>query len=491
MIMDASPGLKAREQAADVVIVGAGPAGLAVATQLATDKLSVLVLDSGGREPAPDHDAGRGRVDGRLPYFDLSACRPRGLGGSTGLWGGWCEPLSELDFQPRPGLPGTGWCITRRDLEPHYRQARAFCGIPDTTPSRPWGRAEEQCVRDSPFDPISFPVLGPRQLGRRHEHIFTSDRTDLILNATATRVVTTPDGKRVDHLLVSTPGGAVAMAANRFVLAAGGIENARLLLSSTSTAWPDGVGNEHGLVGRNFMEHPHIDAMRLRGDQAAFDVDFFLERHAGTTIDGEPMAAAGALVLSEEACRTARIGRVQLFIEPAGNHVVHPLPRRWQGRALRLNRPRVAGDDLTVIVATEQLPNPNSRITLSDTRDRFGVPLPVLHWDLTDLDHRTAHVGVDAVRPLLHHLGARDVRRRLPRAGWLMDTLGGPHHLGTARMSGKPTDGVVNADCRVREVENLFVAGGAVFPTSGYAPPTLTIIALALRLADHLAQLDS
>jgi choline dehydrogenase-like flavoprotein len=490
LILDAAKAVGRRRLQADVVVIGAGPAGLAVASRLAAAGRSVLVLESGGLDPAPDPDAARAASRGPLPYFDLIECRPRGLGGSTGLWGGWCEPLGELDFEARPGLPGSGWCLARSDLEPYYQQARSFCAIPDSRPFRAWRREHEPCVSRSHFEVRSFPVVGLSPLGRRYVGLFDGDGADLLLHATATRIAVSADGAVVDHLVVATPGGNLVATGNAFVLATGGVEIPRLLLASTSPGWPDGLGNGHDLVGRFFMEHPHVDAMRLSGDPALLDVQFFLERETGwAALDGTPLGAAGALVLSEAACRTERVGRIQLFIEPAGGHTEHPIPRRWRDRPLRLRSRAPRAGELAVIAVTEQAPNRDSRVVLGEAIDRHGMPLPVLHWTLTDADLRTLHFGVEAVREVLQGLGAIRVRRRAGRS-WPMDTLGGAHHLGTARMADTPDAGVVDRQCRVHGTHNLFIAGGAVFPTSGYAPPTLTIVALALRLGDHLVASD-
>jgi choline dehydrogenase-like flavoprotein len=473
---------------ADVVVVGAGPAGLAVASRLAARNRRVVVLESGGIDAVPDLDAGRGRVAGPVRYFDLAECRTRGLGGSAALWGGWCEPLDDLDFEWRKDMPETGWCVSRQELEPYYREAYAFCGVPRRWSSRPWRLMGKPGIRDAPFSVRSFPVLGARQLGHRHTGLFTGTGADLILGATATRLMVTGDSSAVDHLTASTRAGEIVVSGHSFVLATGAIETARLLLASASPSWPDGLGNADDLVGRCFMEHPHVDAARLSGDPEVLDLDFFSERVAGTTLDGEPMGAAGALVLGDDVCRAERIGRVQLFIEPTGQHLDRPLfGRQGQGRRPRSapNGPRAA-EDLALIAVTEQVPNRASRVMLSDSTDRHGVPLPIVHWKLADVDHRTVVVGVEAVRDLLRAAGATRIRRRVRRGVWPADTLGGPHHIGTARMALSPADGVVDADCRVHGVANLFVAGSAVFPTSGYAPPTLTIVALALRLADYL-----
>jgi len=483
-----TPGqLPQRELAADVVVVGAGPAGLAVASRIAATGGQVVILESGGFDPAPDRAQGLGATRGRLPYFDLCECRPRGLGGSTTLWGGWCEPLDELDFETRPLHGATGWCLAPLELQPYYQQARAFCGIPPGDPHRRWSCADDLEAGGWPFEMRSFPVLGPRQLGYSHLPEFAETGADIVLGTTITGIATSPDGASVDHLVARTAQGDLTATGDKFVLAAGGIETARLLLSSTSAAWPAGTGNGHGLVGRFFMEHPHVDAMRFRGQPSTFDVGFFAESPAGETLDGKPMATAGCLLVSASACRSENVGRVQLFIEPAGGHREHPLPRSLNGHLVSWPPSQARDGELAVIAATEQVPSRHSRVLLDSTLDRHGVPLPILRWELTKTDHRTALTGVGLLRDFLVSLGAQNVRRRLRRGGWPSDTLGGPHHLGTARMAHSPADGVVNEHCRVHGISNLFVAGGAVFPTSGHAPPTLTIIALGLRLGDHLA----
>lgn len=484
MIITGSAGFAAGLHA-EVVIVGAGPAGLALTAGLAASGRTVLVLESGSYNAVPDQDAGCAKVIGPLPYFDLSACRPRGLGGSTELWGGWCEPLHDIDFESRPGLRGSGWCITRDDLEISYLKAHKFCGIPPNQPLPRWARASDLKAAGAPFVSYGFPVLGPRQLGHQHAGLFAGDTTDLLLQATVKKVVPTASGESIDRLVASTVLGDVNVSADAFVLAAGGIETARLLLASACPSWPTGLGNAAGLVGCCFMEHPHVDAMRLVADASALDIGFFAEQ-PGTAPGGQPIAAAGALMLSDEACRAEGVGRAQLFIEPAAMHAAHPIGRVRGDKPFRGRYAPARPQELAVIMVTEQQPDRRSRILLSDERDRHGVPLPVLDWRLSSGDRHTAQVTMGAARDMLAALGARNIRQRMHTGSWPTDTLGGPHHLGTTRMGRSPSTGVVDRDGRVYGIGNLYVTGGSVFPTSGYAPPTLTVVALSFRLADHL-----
>jgi choline dehydrogenase-like flavoprotein len=487
MLIDGGTLADGAELVADVAIVGAGPAGIALARRLGPGAGRVLLLDSGGMSPRPDEDLARGFVD--RPYYDLPETRVRGLGGSSASWGGWCERLTATDLAPRPWMPGGGWCLPYGELAHFYGSAEQFCAIPpDFSAKRAWSPARGATAARARFDDAAFPVLGRRNLGTLHRDCFEGPDADLITYATVVRIVIGDRGAHVDRLVVRTGGGAtITVAAGAYVLAAGGIENPRLLLHSSSAAWPDGIGNAYGHVGRYFMEHPHVDAVRVdAAGRAGLDLSYFGEwTPAEATAGG--VRANGALVLNDATCAAERVGRAQVFLEAAGFHLDSSRPTiRDGGRIFAPRYPAPAPGEVAVIVVSEQAPNPDSRVVLSGVPDGNGVPLPSVRWRLSELDHRTVSVAARHGRQLLAELDLTRARTRFVRGRWLRDTLGGPHHLGTTRMAGHERDGVVDTDSRVYGVQNLFVTGGSVFPTSGYAPPTLTIIALALRLAEHL-----
>ncbi len=487
MFLDGDSFADGTELTADIAIVGAGPAGVALAARLGSDVGRVLVLESGGPTPTRDHDLARGFID--RPYYDLPETRLRGLGGSSANWGGWCERLRPADVMQRSWIPRSGWPLPYPDLVDYYGPAEEFCGIPkDFAMERIWSPGGRETPTLQAFDHVVFPVLGRRNLGARHRAIFDASNVDLITHATTTQIVVGGGGRRADRLVVRGPAGVtIHVVARTFVLAAGGIENPRLLLHSTSAAWPDGVGNGSGFVGRCFMEHPHVDAVRIDGTpRGDLDLSYFGEWDPPVPFPG-PVRVNGALTLSDSTCAAEGVGRAQVFIESAGFHLDPSRPTIRRGRqvfAPRYTAP--AHNELAVVVVSEQVPDPDSRVALSDVRDGNGVPLPVLQWRLNDLDHRTVRVAARHSKHVLAELGLTKARTRFVRGQWLLDTLGGPHHLGTTRMTQSDDDGVVDADCRVHHMSNLFIAGGSVFPTSGYAPPTLTIIAVAMRLADHL-----
>jgi choline dehydrogenase-like flavoprotein len=308
----------------------------------------------------------------------------------------------------------------------------------------------------------------------------------------------------VDSVRVATlQGTGFVVRARHYVLAAGGIENPRLLLAANGCRGP-GMGNDRDLVGRFFMEHPHVAAGDVRLAEPRP-----LRLYRGVVARG--VEVAGGLALPDPVLRRERLGNHGALLRPFGSlaaagRLLHwPLGRRPEqpGRDLRLAArgfdevaqglgARLVGRQApgtrryALKLRAEQLPNPESRVTLGERRDPLGVPVARLDWRLTEADWK----GMRRVAALFAAAweGAGLGRYRQPREAEMTLFGGGNHHMGTTRMSATPARGVVDADCRVHGVDNLFVAGSSVFPTCGYANPTLTILKLALRLADHLRQ---
>lgn len=327
----------------------------------------------------------------------------------------------------------------------------------------------------------------------------------------------------VDHVQVrSLRGHRGTLQARHFVLAAGGLENPRILLSS-STQCAAGVGNGNDLVGRFFMEHPHARAGRLQPttERWALLKAFEAQHHQG-------VACAALLCESEGLQRNESIlnsslvprlrphpqsapGMGRWLYESARQHVpptrsgriAWHLYKRLRESVKRATHPllpwtrlNLNTQGLYLSVRAEQAPNPESRVRLGDARDGLGMPRIVLDWRLGELDRRTLGVMTARLDRALQDSGTGRVQPAewLARAegGWEFDPLigrhpiGGYHHMGTTRMADSPRAGVVDRDCRVHDMDNLWVAGSSVFPTSGWANPTLSIIALSMRLADRL-----
>ncbi|WP_158604489.1 FAD-dependent oxidoreductase [Nocardioides mangrovicus] len=512
---------------ADVCVVGAGPAGLALAARLSERGRSVLLLESGlDRPDLRTQRLNRGTVVGH-PTWRLDRSRLRAVGGSGQVWGGWCRALDAEDLRPRAWLPGSGWPLSAADLDPYLAPARSLLGLPAEPPHLEPGVDDDAFATAAGMDVVGYEFsplrhsVGSHALGARP----ADDGVVLLQGATVVAMEALGTRRRIDRLVVATADGAHLVVRPRLlVLATGGIENARLLLVA-------GLGNEHDLVGRYFMDHVHAHVGLLALDEDRSRSPLFAalrhDRRGGGAAWGPALAGSPAtrradrllaaaftltaaphtygqpylalpvrlrLLVDDVARRNALAGRTELV--PAD---LHPHDRRVVRRLIRhheeLQRARFtrgrgrlgltdAADVRALYVRGEQAPNPDSRVRLDRRRDAHGVPRASLDWQVTDVDRASVEGWVDHVA----HAAADSPGIRLLRdPAWQRSIVGGPHHMGTTRMATDPRDGVVDADARVHTVDNLYVAGSSVFPTGGYTNPTLPLVMLALRLADHLA----
>jgi choline dehydrogenase-like flavoprotein len=513
---------------ADVCIVGAGAAGLTLAKHLVSPARRVLVLEAGGRDHEPAIAAlGAGENVG-FPYYDLEDSRLRFFGGSTAVWGGRCAELDAIDFEAREWVPYSGWPFAKDELTPYYAAARRLVGVEQRALDRRLWRelriaptALEGDVLESVF--WQFDDRWDRFGIAAHAELVAHPNVTVLLHATATRLELAENSAAVASADVRALGGRRAtVRARAFVLAAGGLDNPRLLLASRERA-PAGIGNDHDLVGRFFMEHPHARGGRLSLASPWHALRAFRQSHY---LGGDRYAAT--LRPSDKAQRELGIlnasftPKVRLHAGGRANlakrvydHVslrVNPtrpgrtLWRVTKGAArwaqtltdplLPWLRLQLGTAGLYLSVRGEQAPNPASRVLLMDERDALGMPRLALDWRFSELDKRTLRLVAAGLGAELERAGVGSVEPEPWLTGegmpWMTDPLignhpiGGFHHMGTTRMSSDPRAGVVDASCRVHGVANLFVAGSSVFPTSGWANPTLTILALALRLGDHL-----
>jgi choline dehydrogenase-like flavoprotein len=499
----------------DICIVGGGAAGIAVALGLAGHAAQVVLLEAGGTTPRESTlDPYRGTISGRA-YYPLDACRLRFLGGSTNFWGGWCHPLDAIDFEPRDWVPHSGWPFVREHLQPHYGRAQEICCLgPNDYDAGNWRRGPRRIANASPLTDIVFQV-SPTRFGVEYRNQLRRTRNVTVaLHASALELEVDANHRTATRIRAATlAGNRFAVGARVFVLAAGGIENPRILLASGRAA-NGGLGNEHDLVGRFFSDHLHVQAgtIHLHRRRATF---YQTHRTKGITI-------RGGLSLTERARRQDRLLGCGLTlhdaadphdvlapaVQPAGYDSLRYLvqsarrgerpERLWRhvgnvvagmDDAARLSYHRLvkrAARRLVVGLRLEQAPNPDSRITLDEEADCFGLPRARLHWQLTaqDVD---SFIHVQRLWPAeLAQAGVIVTPLAGTAEQWSERLVAAAHHIGTTRMHRDPRRGVVDEHCRVHGSGNVYVAGSSVFPTAGWAPPTLTIVALAMRLAEHL-----
>lgn len=458
---------------ADLCIVGAGPAGITLTQQLARTGRQILLIESGKTKPDPKiQDLYQGETPG-LPY-DLRNSRRRQFGGSSNCWAGMIARLDQTDFRKRSYVPYSGWPIDLGDLLPYYEQAERSLGAASFSLSAHESDGREPLPLSSR---IRTKVYQVRQKRYREEleALKKLPGVTVLLETNLTEIESRPSGKTVQRLHLTTLGGARLTAVGKqYVLAAGAVENARLLLHSRSVH-RKGIGNDRDLVGRFFMEHPHIDGeLRLLSVPQKFR---FYERSGSLypafaltedTLEKEKLLNSGIFYLGE-------IGMEEEGLSEAVQALASRLEKAEGTRLLVMGNP------------CEQPPNPESRVTLSETeRDALGIPRAVLHWQVDQQTYRSLHRSNTIFSEALSGAGHGRAQIRYDPDTKFEKPAGGNHHMGTTRMSSTDREGVVDPNLQVFGVDNLSVLGSSVFPTSGAANPTLTILALAFRLGDHL-----
>lgn len=469
----------------DLCIIGAGAAGLTIARSFIGRGLRVLVLEAGGYEA---DEAGtalyRGKNVGRK-YFNLETCRRRYFGGSTNCWAGLCLPMRPIDFEAREWIPHSGWPFGRETLLPYYKQARSILGIGSVETELGEKQAGPKPVElAGPLVTDYFRMSRPVRLGTAWRKRFqAASDVRVLLNANVTRLVASSNGRRIERVEARTlEGPAFSVTARRVVVACGGLENPRLLLHS-------GVGNQHDLVGRYFMEHPHTDfeGLLVVGAPLA-ERGFYGTHRSGRERRWGLFRAPDALLRKE------KLLDFSIVLLPVRKNVgvgrdAHPLAEAIGRAAAETDGiAEPATTQYTLGTPSEQAPNPESRVRLGRERDALGLPRIELDWRLTALDKQSVRRAHELMAQTVARSGLGRMKLTLTRdvTDWPPQVNGGRHHMGTTRMHTDPRQGVCDAHGFVHGVENLMVAGSSLFPTSGAANPTWTLVALALRAAERL-----
>ena len=513
---------------ADLCIIGGGAAGITIARALSGSSLSVVVLESGGYV---GDTATQALYDGRNigePMnsshggLELEDLRLRFLGGTTNHWAGWCRPLEPVDFTATPARPDSSWPFGREVLDPWYEQAGRVCQIGAFEyESEYWQRKtgiSAPLFHSNQVTTRMIQVAFPLPFGEQYrKDLKRAANVRVMLHSNLVNLSASPNGQHVNAAKVATLDGQHwSVEARAFVLATGGIEVARLLLASNDVR-PNGLGNDNDLVGRYFMDHIDVPggiavltqpskAMTLYlGESQPVPANRGTDRHFGIK---------GAFILTEAALRAKGLLGIEATLVP--EQVTHA-PRQADGvtsaDVAALYR-RLSGKAPPTIAYVrllgEQAPNPASRVTLTTETDALGVPRAQLDWQPTQQDRASLRgaltvfgdelaragagrmqVGVGGIEVRYADLGGGSVVKALTVDPAEFDSPDFPldvgfHHMGTARMAESATRGVVDPNLRVHSVDNLYIGGSATFPTSGTSTPTFTIVALALRLADHL-----
>ena len=531
MLIDLEKISEPAEFDSDVCVVGGGAAGVALVRVLVNRGHAVCLLEAGGMDfDQATQDLCKGGNVG-MAYYELDHSRLRFFGGTTNIWGGRCVPLDRIDFEQRDWVPHSGWPIKKDDLLPYYRLAHDSLELGEFDYSQAmWEKLNLTPIDFNPeeiahlfwrFDPKK-----ERFNSQQVDDLVAAPNARIILHANVVHIQAGETAREVTHLQIrSLSGQRTLVRAKHFVLACGAIENARLLLMSDDVE-KAGIGNSKDQVGRYFMEHPHGRIAHIETDDPARFWAQYRKRYP----QGSPPVAP-ALVAPEKLQRekgilnsaaTLKIQRNPELGLGIGSKVYMNLKHDlnatqsnrkiwhiyrglldWLQKHLSMTLLRAAakakGMELYLMARAEQAPNPESRVQLSADTDALGCRRGDLNWQLSELDKRSVLELARAVGREFRRLGLGD----LTTMDWLEDgspewpvdptvgnhPIGGYHHMGTTRMSETPASGVVDANCTVHGYDNLHIAGSSVFTTGGWANPTLTILALSLRLGDHLDDL--
>jgi choline dehydrogenase-like flavoprotein len=559
---------------ADIIIVGGGKAGLTLAREFMNSTTKVLILESGletenvphmelNRVESLDEPKGEATVAFRAAFhgnnmrtYDAETqpygIRCRMLGGCP-YWGGKSAAFDEIDFAKRDWVPYSGWPISRDSLEPYFKRAADVLNLgPNLYGEELWTLIGPK-VKRPPLDKAKLHSFFWQFARSRLKHteimnladefkVESADNIRTLTNATVVHIDTDATGTVFRGLEVSTIDGARSYVTGKLcVLAAGGIENARLLLIS-NRQHKAGLGNAHDVVGRYLMDHPgtQIGHFKKEDIRAANYLGFYTIPYKGAFVmymhglsfsaelqASEKLLNAAVYVLPEIAPddpieavkRLARLKSTNYFADLWS--LVSSVGLLAKGIALRIFYSKFFPgflqksivdlfmainpgfvvrefqskgvphklDRMAIHVMTEQVPNPESRLVLSESRDMLGLPRAKALWKICEVDRR----NVVRIGQLL--------LEELPKAGmpapvmeaWIVGNrpddaplVDMAHMIGTTRMSDDPKLGVVDRQCQVHGVKGLYIVGSSVFPTSSHANPTLTILSLAIRTADQL-----
>ena len=530
------------ELVTDVCIVGAGPAGITLAKEFIGRKFRVCLLEGGDINLDEDTASlSEGETVG-APFAPLKDMRRRQFGGMSNVWcielhqgrtGIRYVDLDAIDFEKRDWIPYSGWPITKDDLIPFYERAHVLCQLGAYNYStQPWETENTPRVvtKDGDITSTMF-KFGPSNIysTEYREQIEKSANITTFINANVVEIEADETAQTITRVHAAClTGNRFSVKAKIFILATGGIENARVLLLSNRVQ-TNGLGNQYDVVGRYFMDHPIVYPGHLYpADNRVFHSMGLYDKRR---VNGETVM--GRFALSEDTLRREKMMQMSVMLFPRdkkykseakasvkelvsavklgkvptnffrvmqniafnGNDLIadfyqHQIkkelvtPNLSYGEWSTNGAHREKFVKFELIAPSEQAPHPDNRVTLSQKKDRLGCPQVKLtnYWNEVDKESVKRAEAIYAKEFADAGLGLMKIEGHERQEV----TMSSHHNMGTTRMNENPRFGVVDANCKVHGISNLFVAGSSVFTTGGFANPTLTIIALSLRLADHV-----
>lgn len=531
---------------AEICIIGSGPAGFSIALELIKTNKKIIMLTGGGyHETAASQDLHKGIIDSISPHEPIEENRRRVFGGASTAWGGRCIPMDPIDFLKRPWIHHSGWPITFDKLKPYYEKASNYLksgafeyiapnSLTNLNVDEIIDGIDNEDIISSKLERWSTPV----NFVKDYAHLLKKNGNIQVILDSHVISFETADGKTINSINARWKFKLdFTVSCKTFILACGEIENPRLLLASKNIFHPNGLGNNYDLVGRYYMSHffgTYATLMPKNRENIIYDFEK----------DKEGVYFRRRWWITEEAQNKNEIGNAIFFLHQANDQSGHrdvlfsivfiskflislisqkpisviknkkdvlkhlkivltegwtKLPsilkialKRFQKRRLPFVLPHINSEKLGLYFQTEQMPNPNSQISLDESNcDAMGIPRVKVHIEFNELDKKTIKMAHNIFMD--RYIKANVGGYSYSESGLdqfinqkINSFNSAAHHLGTTRMSEDPRFGVVDQNCLVHGMTNLYVAGSSVFPTGGHVNPTLTIVALSLRLGEHI-----
>lgn len=507
----------------DICIMGAGVAGITLALKLIKSGKKVFLLESGYENYDPEIQKLYESESKPDIFPSTTFSRLRLLGGSSNHWENSTERFDPIDFEKRDWVKDSGWPISYSDIESYYPEAESLCSLDDKGYSLSFWEKElnfSSHLKDSKVTETSIIKSGiplTRFYYKYGKKLVDAENITVITNANVVGI-NYRDGNVTSVKIKNFEAKEQIIDSKVFIMSMGGIENARLLLHFNQQ-YNNQIGNHYDNVGRYFMEHPTIRAANL------YPINGNLGKIYNGVFHNNQMITA-RFKLTEETQKLHKVNNLRLILNNStnldlssgissanviseglknsdlpdnfGRHLMNVLKdidligeqllRKKLDTSFFESANEFAGYQLISMI--EQTPDRDNRITLGTEKDKLGIAKIKINWKVTDSDKKQSWESLSllAKDPVINKIGRMKLLHDQDERIWNSQLGFGQHHMGTTRMGSDEKTSVVDENCKVFGTSNLYIAGSSVFPTGGHVPPTLTIVAMSLKLAEKIQQ---